>query len=238
MYSFSKDENEEIDIIKKYTLGKTVDGIILLRSNQNDKCIKYLKEIDYPFVVVGRPENPENILWVDNDNYNAMFNVVSRLIDNKKKQIAFIGASHDMNMSKDRFAGYKKALEDHGIPFNERLTAEGNEFSEQNGYELMQKILKYKKPDAVTATDDLLALGAIKALKEIDSANDISIVGFNNIPQAEYKYSRLSSVDINSEELGKSAAKLLINKLIRSNETLVNHLIIETKFIDREKNIT
>lgn len=235
MYSFSKDENEEIHLLKKFTNGRTVDGIILLRSNQNDKCIEYLKEISYPFVVVGRPENLENVLWVDNDNFNAMYDVVNRLSLKGNKYIAFLGAVPGMNMSKDRLDGYKKALETHVISYDENFVAQGNEFSEQCGYESMLKILKYKTPTAVVATDDLLALGAVKAINENCESN-ISIVGFNNIPQAEYKYSKLSSVDINAEGLGQSAAKLLISKLKGDEELSVNHFIVKTNFVDRENN--
>lgn len=232
MYSFSKDENEEINLIKKYTNGKKVDGVILLCSNENDKCIKYLKEIDYPFAVVGRPENSEDILWVDNDNFQAMYSVVNKLILNGNMDIAFIGAVSNMNMSKDRLEGYLKALDVHGISYDEHLIEVKNEFTEKCGYEAMVKILNYKRPTAVVTTDDLLAFGAIEAMKKYQ-AEGVSVVGFNNIPQAAYRYPNLSSVDISAEELGHYTAKLLINKLQGSNEILVNHFIVGTNFIER-----
>jgi DNA-binding LacI/PurR family transcriptional regulator len=234
MYSFSKDEIEEIDLIKKYTNGRAVDGVILLKSMQNDKCIEYLKKIEYPFVVVGHPEQSEDILWVDNDNFQAMYNVVNKLILKGHKCIAFIGGNSKMNMSRDRLQGYTKALDIHGISYDENLVIEQNEFTEKCGYNGMMSIFKYKRPTAVVTTDDLLAFGAIEAINE-NNANEISIVGFNNILQIAYRYPKFSSVDINSEELGYSAAKLLINKIQSSNEILVNHFIVDTTFIDREE---
>lgn len=234
MYSFSEDEKEEINLIKKYTNGKTVDGVILLRSNQNDKCIEYLKNAEYPFVVVGRPENSAGVLWVDNDNFSAMYNVVNKLALKGIRDIAFVGAVSGMNMSKDRQEGYMKALEVHGIAYDENMVIVEEEFTEKCGYEGMKKILNYKKPAAVVTTDDLLAFGVSQAMEE-NNIEDIAVVGFNNIPKSEYRYPRLSSVDINPEELGYCAAKLLINNLQNSDEVLVNHFIVETNFIDRMK---
>lgn len=236
MYYFSKDEEEEIESIKEYTNGKTVDGVILLKSMQNDKCIEYLKKIEYPFVVVGRPEVNSNILWVDNDNFQAMYNVVNTLILKGHKCIGFVGGNSQMNMSRDRLQGYAKALDLHGICYDENIVREQNEFTEKCGYDAMVSIFKYKNPTAVVTTDDLIAFGVIQAINE-NNENGISVVGFNNIPQAEYRYPKLSTVDINSEKLGYFAAKLLINKLQSSNEIVVNHFIIDTTFIDREEEL-
>ncbi len=96
----------------------------------------------------------------------------------------------------------------------------------------MKKILEKIKPTAVVAMDDLLAIGAMKALKEKD-LNDLSIVGFNNIPLDKFQKPELASVDINGVDLGYYATKLLIDK-IEEVEDIRDHYIIETTFIERE----
>ena len=80
MYAFSENEEKELEFIKHYVRSKLVDGTILLTSRQNDKCISYLKTTKHPFVLIGRPEDAEGTLWVDNDNFQAMYNVVDYLI--------------------------------------------------------------------------------------------------------------------------------------------------------------
>lgn len=232
MYSYSKKEDEELKFLKNYSNSKLVDGFILLTSKKDDKCIGYLRKNKYPFVVVGRPEDANNVLWVDNDNFKAMYNVVDMFVQKGYTDIAFIGGPKEFNMSKDRLEGYKKALEVHGIFVDENMIVQETNFNEVSGYNAMNKILKYKIPTAVATTDDLLAFGALRAINELTDKN-IAIAGFNNTPLSVYQNPPLSSVDINAEELGYCAAKLLIGKL--ENELIsTNHYIVETKFIERE----
>lgn len=235
MYTFSSDEKEELNFIKNYTNSKMADGIILLTSRSNDKCIKYLKKNDYPFVVVGRPENADKTLWVDNDNFKAMYNVVVKLILKGHNSIGFIGGPKDLNMSNDRLRGYFKALEDSDIEADLRLVAQELDFSEACGYKAIKRILKTNSPTAIVTTDDLLAFGAMKYITEKDHEK-ISIIGFNNTPLSIYQNPPLSSVDINAEKLGYYATKLLIEKL-NGEEMSTNHFIIDTNLIERESSI-
>jgi DNA-binding LacI/PurR family transcriptional regulator len=232
MYTFSNDEKEELNFIKNYTNSKMADGIILLTSRPNDKCINYLKKYDYPFVVVGRPENVDKTLWVDNDNFKAMYNVVINLISKGHKSIGFIGGPKDLNMSRDRLMGYLKALEENGLEADLKLVSEERDFSENSGFRAIKKIYKTKTPTAIVTTDDLLAFGAIKYLTEYN-LEKISIVGFNNTPLSIYQNPPLSSVDINAEKLGYYATKLLIEKL-NGEEMTTTHFIIDANLIERE----
>ncbi|RKD31218.1 LacI family DNA-binding transcriptional regulator [Thermohalobacter berrensis] len=230
MLAYGEEEENEINIIKDYTNSKLVDGIILLTVRQNDKAIKYLREARRSFVVIGRPKNLENVLWVDNDNFKAMYDVTTYLIEKGHKNIAFIGGPYNLNVTKDRFEGYKRALEIRGISLDKELIKEAD-FNEVKGYQAMNEILKNKTPSAVITTDDLIAFGALNAIKEQNKK--IALVGFNNTPLAAYQKPTLTSVDINAEKLGYNAAKLLISKL-ENKKVDKNHYIVETKLIERE----
>lgn len=231
MYTYSDDEEEEVNFIKNLINSKWVDGFILTTARRDDKCISYLKEREHPFVVIGKPENVENTLWVDNDNFHAMYTVVNKLIQKGLREIAFIGGPLEMNVTRNRMEGYIRALENCGIDVDHSLIKETN-FSEISGYEAMKGILETHKPNAVVTTDDLIAFGANKAIKEL-AGSSISVVGFNNTPMAAYQTPSLTSVDINGEELGYFAAKLLINKLENRKEK-VRSYIVETKLIERD----
>lgn len=231
MYTYSDHEEEEVSFIKNLMNSKWVDGFILTTARKDDKCISYLKEVDHPFVVIGRPENVENTLWVDNDNFHAMYTVVNRLIQRGKREIAFIGGPLDMNVTRNRLEGYKRALENCGIEVDPKLIKETN-FSEVSGYEAMREILKTNMPTAVVTTDDLIAFGANKAIKELTS-HSVQVVGFNNTPMAAYQTPSLTSVDINAEELGYFASKLLINKLENKKEKIKSY-IVETRLVERD----
>ncbi|GIM29234.1 LacI family transcriptional regulator [Clostridium polyendosporum] len=233
MYTFGKSEDEELAFISNYINSKNVDGIILLTSKSKDKRIQYLNEKGFPFVVIGRPEAQENVLWVDNDNYKAMFEAVNYLINKGHRDIGFIGGSEERNMSKDRLRGYRDALYKSSIEVDSNLIYEMNDFNEECGYEASVRILQYKKVTAIVTTDDLLAFGANKRMKEVNVNKDISIIGFNNIPLAQYQDPPLSTVDINAKQLGYYATKILIDSL-ESKEDSLNYHIVETKFIERE----
>ncbi|MDQ0149454.1 LacI family DNA-binding transcriptional regulator [Eubacterium multiforme] len=232
MYAFSKNEEDELKGVKEFTSSNLLDGICLLTARENDKCINYLKEINFPFVVVGRPDDDKNILWVDNDNFKAMYNLVNKLIKEGHNKIGFIGAKKDWKVSKYRLNGYKDALRKNKIPFNKDIVMEGIDFTEECGYDAMKKILKDKSLDAVVTTEDLLAIGANKFLLE-NKIKNIKVIGFNNTPMTKYQNPPIASIDINATELGYEATNLLISTLNGKRKNKTNYHIVETKFIER-----
>lgn len=231
-YVFTKENKKELDSIIDIIDAKLIDGIILLRSEENDKSINYLKKINFPFSVIGRPEHSNDILWVDNDNFQATYNVVNKLVQRGHRNIGFIGAIENLNMSKDRLKGYTMALEINGINLNENLIIHGTDFTEEEGYICMEKLFINNDLSAIITTDDLLAFGVTKLLNEKNIKN-ISLVGFNDTKLDKYQNPPLASVNINADELGYYATKLLIDKL-ENNSTINNHYIVKTEFIERE----
>ncbi|AWK50526.1 LacI family transcriptional regulator [Clostridium beijerinckii] len=232
MYAFSEDEKSESDYINNFITSNLVDGVCLLRARSDDKSIKDLKKWGFPFVVIGRPEESEDMLWVDNDNFQATYNLVNEFIKKGHKDIAFLGAKNEWNVTKDRLKGFKVACEINGILVQDKNIATRNEFSEQEGIDGAIELLKNSSPTAIIVEDDILAFGVLKVLKQRNIKN-IEVVGFNNSPLAEFQTPPLSSVDINAKELGYYAAKILIDSL-ESNEIAINHYIIDSKLIKRE----
>ncbi len=231
MFTYSANPDEEVHFIEDYIQSRWVDGIVLLTATENDKCIEFLRQKAFPFVVVGRPDQAEDTLWVDNDNFQATYNVVNHLLQKGCKSIAFMGGSQSLNYSRDRLEGFKRAMEVRGVPLQKEFIVEVPDLTIEVGQSAMNGILAQGEPDAVVTTDDFLAIGALRACQ--DMGRDLKIVGFNNIPLASYQTPSLSSVDINGEALGYQAAKLLINKL-RDVENVLNHYIVETKLIERD----
>lgn len=231
MYTVCKTVEEELKAIEDYVNSNLVDGVILSVVRSEDKCIEYLREADVPFVVIGRPEDTKNVLWVNNDNFQAMYNVVNKLLLNGHREIAFIGANSQLNVTNDRLSGYKQAHQIHGLDINKDIIMEVEDFKEYLAYKAIEEILKKAKPTAVVATDDLLAIGVNSCLVEKGIEN-IAIVGFNNIPLAEYQKPSLTSVDINAKKIGHYAAKLLVDKL--KNNISVGHYLIDVKLVERE----
>ncbi|GAA0737471.1 LacI family DNA-binding transcriptional regulator [Clostridium oceanicum] len=230
-YAFSKDRESEKRYIKDLTSSGLIEGVCLLRPKENDESINYLNKIDFPFVIMGHPEE-EGILWVDNDNFQATYKIVNKLINKNHKKIALIGAKKELSVTKNRLKGYKAALKENGIKFDENLVSYGKDFNETEGYKAMINLLNKANPTALVAIDDLLAIGSMKALKD-RSLNSVSVVGFNNIPLDEFQKPKLASIDINAVQLGYYATKLLIDKIEEVKDSK-DYYIVETTFKERE----
>ena len=231
MYTYSRSEEEEIKIIDNYYNSKLVDGMILLTSRQEDKTIEHIKEIGLPFVVIGKTDDIEHDLWTDNDNFKAMRDIVIHFIEKGHKNIGFVGGPLNMRMSRDRLEGYISALQENNIGINKEYIVEMAEFTEECGYSASEKLISKEELSCIVTTDDLLAFGVLKYFKE-NKRRDMTVSGFNNTPLAEYQSPPLTSVNINADELGYNAAKLLISALKGGREEK-NYIIVDTEIVRR-----
>lgn len=235
MYNYCQSEEEELNTIEQFVSSKWVDGIILTTTRIDDKNVEFLFEMDHPFVVIGTPQaHREQIIYVDNDNVAAMENVVDRLIEQGHRHIAFAGGEYQFTVNRHRLRGYKQSLEKHGIPYDENLVMESGT-TDEKAFQIMREILKYKVPDAIVGTDDTIAYGAYKAVTQEKNLK-VALAAFNNTTLALYHHPSMSSVDVNSEELGHTAAELLIKK-IEGIPIANNKIIVDSTYIERESTL-
>lgn len=232
MFSFSNNEDEEVGFIRNYIRSRWVDGIILLASRENDHCVSYLRDKAFPFVVVGRPDLADSTLWVDNDNFHAVYEVTNLLIDRGARSVAFVGGPETFSVTRDRLSGYRQALNIRGLKDDPALVGFSPDFSEAEGRVTMQKILSKAAVDAVVTTDDYLAFGVMDVLKE-NGLDSVAVVGFNNTLRGRYQAPTLTSVDVRPAELGSVAASLLIDA-ITGTGGFTDHRIVDTILIERD----
>jgi DNA-binding LacI/PurR family transcriptional regulator len=234
LLSAGRDDEEVQRAVTKMVQGRQVDGVILLNSRIRDPIIRYLREQDFPFIVIGRPVE-KNAAYVDNDNMEAAKKATSYLIQKGHRSIAFLGGSPEYMVTKDRLDGYRKALAEAGIPLNPDYILHG-EFLEEGGYEAVKQLLiKGKQPTAFVVTDDLMAFGVIGALAEVGMRvpDDVSIISFNNVPLTRFSSPPLTSVDIGIYQLGYQATQKLIEQ-IRNPSIASSNTLIATRIIERQ----
>lgn len=225
MYAFGRDEEGELDAVKNYISRNIVDGVCLLTARKRDRCINYLKKEEFPFVVIGTPEekSSEDILWVDNDNEEAVRNIVRILSERGHRKVGFIGAKKNWTVSINREKGFVEESRLRGV---ETYIVYGDDFTRAAGYSGARELFKEKGITSVVCTDDILAFGAQKYLLE-NNETHVEILGFNRIdPQGNFG-PKFSSVDINSAGLGEEAINLLISKLNHTNKS--NYKIVDTR---------
>lgn len=235
LLSTNTELEDELNSIKNLTRGSRVDGIVLMSSKIDDESIDYLSSIDFPFSLIGSPYKAENgINHVDNDNFMAAYELTRYLTLMGKKNIAMIAADPSLMVTKKRIEGYKKAIEESNLDFNEGQLFIGS-FDEETGYKYGREILELDpRPDAVIVTDDLVAFGTIQVLESlnIDIPKDIAVASFNNSVLSRYSQTPFTSVDVNAYDLGLESINLLveaIEKGVRNRKTIIPYKIYKRK---------
>ena len=226
---------EEREAVLRLVDGRRCDGVILLVSRTDDMLMRELEKRSFPAVVIGKPLNNYRVGFVDNDNIAAGFEVTNYLLQKGHRSIGLIVGALSLVVNLDRLEGYKKALQERGLPFDRRYVV-SVDFSEEGGYrgvyELKERIPKL--PSALVCADDLQAFGAYRALRElgVKVPEDVSVIGFNNVHLSGYVTPPLTTVDIHIYELGEKAVELLV-KLIREGMNEAAKIIIPVTLIER-----
>lgn len=228
-------EEEIFQEVVAMVQGRKVDGIILLYSRVDDKTLNYLREMQFPFTIVGRPYAFEDqVDFVDNDNKKIAQDVVEYLFGLGHREIAFIGGDLEFVVSSDRLEGYRAALESHALKYQEQYFIHDFAF-EQDGKEAIRQLMTQQSPPtALVAHDDSVAYEIIRYLEqlEIRVPEDVSIISFNNHALSEHVKPPLTSVDINIFELGLKATELLLER-IKQPEREATHQYVDTTLIVR-----
>ncbi|WP_019413711.1 LacI family DNA-binding transcriptional regulator [Paenisporosarcina sp. TG20] len=216
--------------------GGRVDGVILLYSRIEDKVLNYLRERNFPFVVIGKPfKDAELITYVDNDNYIAAKEVTNYLLTLGHEQIGFIGGDLNFVVTVERLLGYEKALRDAGIQSNDDYIVH-SQFLRVGGQKAIKKLMNLENPPtALVVADDLIALGVLNTLSEMNISvpDDISILSFNNVLFAELSNPPLTSVEINIFEIGYQAAKSII-QILANPKVPVKRIIVPHELVKRQ----
>ncbi len=216
--------------------GKRVDGLILLYSRKNDEVIEFLKQVHFPFTVIGRPlMHEKSITYVDNDNVSVAKEITNYLIKMGHKNIAFIGGNEKFAVTIDRLKGYREALEENGLPFCREYLIDEYQFNEK-GYESLKDLINYNPmPTAIIAQDDLTGYEILSYLEKLNIhvPRDLSIIGFNNQILSQHSRPPLTSVEIHISRLGVEATNCLIEQ-IKDPNTYPKRVTIPTQFIERE----
>jgi DNA-binding LacI/PurR family transcriptional regulator len=223
-----------------------VDGIIVAtRSNKiGDEHLHEMIKRGVSVVCIGRDFHDENADSVTADALNGGFQATQHLIDLGHKRIAFIGATIASGKNLKRFQGYLKAMQDNGLPIEERYITGKTDVNDDSpgysteklGYEAMKRLLVLpNRPTAVFARNDFTAIGAINAIKEsgLNIPDDISIVGFDDIPTAIHTSPALTTVRQPTRSQGSIATEYLL-KRIEGNQSLTREeRILECELIIR-----
>lgn len=213
---------------------KGIDGIILSGPRADDQQLLRLREERFPVVLLGQLEG-SGIPFVDVDNFAGARRAVENLLSLGHRRIGMItNAPPQYTASAHRLQGYRQAFQEWGVAFDDKLVRYGD-FNEESGQKAMSELLDlYPPPSAVFVASDLVAFGAMEAIKSRGLAipQDIALVGFDDVPLARYVDPPLTTVRLPAYELGSRAAAMLLGMIQGVEEG--EGLLLDTELVVRE----
>ncbi len=196
----------------------SASAAIILDLQINDERVNELTRAEIPLVVLGEytPQGSRQCaVWTD--NVEGAYLATRHLILRNRRKIALVGGLIGQMVSQSRLMGYRKALEEAQIPFEEKLVVEPIEVDEHGGYSAMYELFhRNVEFDSVFCASDLRSIGVIKALRErgISVPEDVSVVGYDDLPIASYFDPPLTTIRQPTYKVGAYAMRSL-EKLIR-----------------------
>ncbi|HEM3635044.1 TPA: LacI family DNA-binding transcriptional regulator [Streptococcus suis] len=224
--------NSDDDIVESiiHTSGSFIDGVIVFYEDENDLRLDYLKKNQVPCIVFGKGFQ-KDVLYVSNDDYGALYHLMDKLSLSKIKTMwLLMGGKNSVNM--ERVRGAEEWVEQHSSEV---------ELETIYGLSTIESVYSYSynhltndhHPDVIFVSGDEKVQGLIKACQEknIDIPNDISIIGFDNIPISQYYTPSLTTIAPDYVKLSKQILTCLIKKI---NGLTVDSVEVSTSLIIRQ----
>lgn len=228
--------NRELVTIQQ-AVDRKADGLLisLSSSTSNVSLLHSLQQKKLPIVLFDRVSAELDVPCVTADNFGGAFAATEHLIQTGRRRIAHITIPPYISITQERLAGYRAALEQYGLTYDERLVRY-TDFGQTDVGPVINDLLT-QEPDAFLAASDRLAIGCLAALKNRNIAipEAVSLIGFTNTPVAGLLAPSLSTVEQPAFEMGQMAAMQLIDLIEGKNKTAkTGRVSIPTRLVVRD----
>ena len=231
-----QNSEEVMEAIQTMVSGNHVDGFIVLYSKEDDAIVDYLYSEGFTYVLIGKAKQFVNqTIYIDNDNILAGKEATEYLISLGHKKIAYLGSESIMVFSSDRKTGYQMALLQNDLPVDKKYCVEVDHVFMDECEHLLEMLKSEDRPTAMVVSDDILAVSLERVCNQcgLSIPEDLSIISFNDSLFAKLTSPQLTSVDVNSFQLGIEAASQLINHVENPN-LLATKIIVPHRIVKRD----
>lgn len=231
-----QNSEEVMEAIQTMVSGNHVDGFIVLYSKEEDAIVDYLYSEGFTYVLIGKAKQFANqTIYIDNDNILAGKEATEYLISLGHKKIAYLGSESIMVFSSDRKTGYQMALLQNDLPVDKKYCVEVDHVFMDECEHLLEMLKSKDRPTAMVVSDDILAVSLERVCNQcgLSIPEDLSIISFNDSLFAKLTSPQLTSVDVNSFQLGIEAASQLINHVENPN-LLATKIIVPHRIVKRD----
>ena len=229
------DSEEERQAYERAVPGGWVDGLIIVRTRENDARIKLLAENGFPFVAFGRSDSGQEFPYVDEDSHLGMSLLVQHFIDLGHERIGFIRPPNGLTFGRYRLQGYRETMAANNLAVDEAWITEAD-LTQRGGAEAAGRLLALKsRPTTIIAGNDLMAIGAINRLQQagLQVGHDIAVGGFDDIPMAAYTTPPLTTVHQPIYEIACKTCAMLID-VINGRSLDTSQLLLTPKLVIRQ----
>jgi DNA-binding LacI/PurR family transcriptional regulator len=226
--------DREREHVATYLTEQHVDGVLLLSLHARDDLLASLDARGVPTVCGGAVVGSEPSCVVDADNRAGGRSAVEHLVAAGRRRFALLTGPQDMSSGRDRLAGAREALVTAGLDREGVVVAFGD-YSEESGERAMRDVLGTGTvPDAVFAASDLMAVGALRVLREggLRVPADVALVGFDDSPLSRHTEPMLTSVHQPVEEMGRVMADLLLARI--AGDPVPARTVLPTRLVVRD----
>ena len=229
-----RDDAEILEALQAMHQGGQLAGVAVLYSKAGDRVVEYLCETGLLYVLIGKADQlAGQTICIDNDNLSAGREATDYLYNLGHRKIAYLGCDDMFFYSAERKSGYQLSMLQHGLPVSPEYCVEVKELAGGELPVLEALLRQAERPTAAVVSDDILAVALERTCIRMGLSvpGDLSMISFNNSPFAQLTSFQLTSVDINSFQLGFEAASQLINHVENPNllaaKIIVPHYIVE-----------
>ncbi|CEG28232.1 catabolite control protein A [Bacillus sp. B-jedd] len=233
----NSDQNKDKELhLLNTMLGKQVDGLVFMGGNITSDHVEEFKKSPVPIVLAGSIEQTREIPSVNIDYEQAVYDSVKEFTDRGHKNIAYvIGPLHEPKNSELELQGYKRALEEAGLSYNEELVVEGD-YTYDSGIEAIHKLMSLEtRPTAIMVGSDEMALGVIHGGQDngFDIPGDYEVITLDNTRLSLMVRPQLTTVVQPLYDIGAVAMRLLTKYM--NKEKVDEHIVVLPHRIDTRK---
>lgn len=228
------DVNEERDILEMFERERVAGVIIATCEGEDDSCLipvfERMIKNGIKIVFVGKKNYNLNVDVISVNNVSGTYKITNYLIKTGKRKIGFISGDKRLRATEERLEGYLKALNEKGIEINKDLIICEGEYKMEYGKKWAKKLIG--KVDSIVCGNDLMAIGAIKAIEEngLKVPDDISVCGFDDILVSSLVKPQLTTVHQPIERISEIACERVLGwiegKIEKEEEILIEPEII------------
>lgn len=211
----SGNHDELMDTFHTLIRDRKADGFILPRVMADDPRIHLLRDDDVPFVLFGRSNDPESCAWFDVLGEVAMRDAVLHLASLGHKRIGFINGCRKYTYAALRAKGFAEGMEQAGLPIHHDLMFDDAVTLDEGADAAAQMLDRGEQPTAIVCAVDFAALGVYRAAaaRGLQIGRDLSVVGYDGIPEGGYAQPPLTPFAVDSRDAGSRLAALLIRRI-------------------------